>query len=422
MLKRILVAVAGIAGMWMATGAQADMTINITGGETSRIPVAVSPFAGTLPAAHDIPQIIGADLLRSGEISLVDVSDLNPPVSQPGDPRFGVFRGRGADAAVLGAVQPAGSQMTVSFRLMDAVRQNQLAGFSYSAAPADTRMIAHRIADVVYQALTGTPGVFSSHIVYVLQRGSEYLLQVADSDGYDPQTVLKSRFAIMSPAWSPDGKRMAYVSFERGHAVVYEQMMDSGRRIVLANYPGSNSAPAWSPDGARLAVVLTKDGPSQIYLINADGSGLKRLTFSGAIDTEPSWSPDGTQLLFTSDRDGSPQVYMMPVAGGKAQRMTFDGKYNVSPRWSPDGKSFVFVERLAGQYRIAVMDVATGQTQVLTDGHDDESPSYAANGKMILYAAGIGSRSDLAVVTADGKTHERLTNVEGAMDSPVWGR
>ena len=422
MLKKALLALTGCACFWIGGAVRADMSIDITGGESSRIPVAVSPFAGGVPAAQDIPQIVGADLLRSGELSLVDVSDLNPPISQPGDARFGVFRSRGADAAVLGAVQSAGSQMTVSFRLMDAVRQNQLAGFSYSAGPSDTRMIAHRIADVVYQALTGTPGVFSSHIVYVLQRGSEYLLQVADSDGYEPQTVLKSHYAIMSPAWSPDGKRMAYVSFERGHAVIYEQMMDSGRRIVLANYPGSNSAPAWSPDGKRLAVVLTKDGPSQIYLVNADGSGLTRLTFSGAIDTEPSWSPDASQLLFTSDRDGSPQVYMMPVAGGKAVRMTFEGKYNVSPRWSPDGKNFVFVTRQAGQYRIAVMNVASGQIQVLTDGHDDESPSYAANGKLILYAAGIGSRSDLAVVTADGKTHERLSNVEGAMDSPVWGR
>ncbi len=414
-------------GLLLGTGllgnpAQADMTIDITGGASSRIPVAVSPFGGTLPAAQTIPQVVGADLLRSGELSLINISDLNPVMTDPKDPRFGLARSRGADAVVLGSVQPVNGQMSVAFRLMDAVRQTQLAGYSYTADPAQSRMIAHKIADVVYQTLTGTPGVFSSHIVYVLHRGGNYLLQVADSDGHNPQTVLKSRNVIMSPAWSLDGKKMAYVSFEKGHAVIYEQMMDTGRRIVLANYPGSNSAPAWSPDGKRLAVVLTKDGSSQIYLINADGSGLTRLTFSGAIDTEPNWSPDGTQLLFTSDRDGSPQVYSMPVAGGKAQRMTFDGKYNVSARWSPDGKKFVFVQRMSGQYRIAVMELASGQLQVLTDGTDDESPSYAANGKMILYSATVAGRSDLAVVTSDGNTHERLINLEGEMDSPVWGR
>lgn len=409
-------------GLLFGTTAHAAMNIDITGGAATRIPVAISPFAGAGDANRVVTAVVDADLLRSGEISLVDVSDITPPLVEPNDPRFGMARARGAEAIVLGHVTPeANGTVDVRFRLMDAVQRTQLAGFSYTANVNQLRTIGHKIADVVYEKLTGTPGVFSTHIAYVIRHNNQYRLEIADSDGQNPSTVLKSAEAIMSPAWSPDGSRIAYVSFETGRAVVYEQVMATSKRTVLANFKGSNSGPAWSPDGTRLALVLSRDNGSQIYVMNRNGSGLTRLTFGGGIDTEPTWSPDGLSLLFTSDRDGSPQVYMMPSAGGKATRMTFDGKYNVSPHWSPEGKSFVFVQREQDKYRIAVMDIANGQVQLLTDGRDDESPTYAPNGKMILYATVVNGRGELAMVTSDGKTHERLSNVDGQMDSPVWG-
>ncbi|MDA8225520.1 MAG: Tol-Pal system beta propeller repeat protein TolB [Betaproteobacteria bacterium] len=407
--------------LWLVP-ARAQMTIDITGGAATRIPVAISPFAGAGQDYRTVTDVLAADLLRTGEISMVDVSDIAPPIAEPNDPRFGMARARGADAIVLGHVlpQPDG-RLEVRFRLMDAVQQTQLAGYSYTVRPDQLRMVGHHIADIVYEKLTGVPGVFSTHIAYIIQQGSQYRIEIADSDGQNPQTVLKSKEALMSPAWSPDGKYMAYVSFETGRAIVYEQALDTGKRFVLAAFPGSNSAPAWSPDGKRIALVLTRDDGSQLYVMNADGSHLKRLTFGGGIDTEPCWSPDSKTLLFTSARDGTPQVYMMPSDGGNATRLTFDGSYNVSPRWSPDGKSFVFVQRMHGQFHIAVMDMASGQAQVLSSGIDDESPSYAPNGKMILYAAEVNGRGELAVVSSDGETHERLSNAAGLMEQPIWG-
>lgn len=406
----------------LASQAQAALTIDITGGDASAIPVAISPFDGAGSQYSVIADVVGSDLLHSGELKLVNMSDLVPPIEVPSDPRFVLAKNRGAEAVVLGQVSSlSNSQIGVQFRLMDAVQNTQLAGYSYTANPIDLRTIAHKIADVVYQKLTGTSGYFSSHLAYVLKTGNTFRLEVADSDGQNAQTVLKSIQPIMSPAWSQDGSKMAYVSFENNRAVVYEQSMSTGKRFVLANFPGSNSAPAWSPDGNRLALVLTRDGGSQLYMMNADGSGLKRLSFGGGIDTEPNWSPDGQSLLFTSDRDGSPQVYQMSVNGGAATRLTFGSRYNVSPRWSPDGKSFVYVQRDQGAYHIAVMTVSGGQVQILTQGNNDESPSFAPNGKMILYATGLGDRGALAVVSVDGKTHERLSNGAGSLEFPVWG-
>ena len=402
--------------------AMAAMTIDIIGGAQSKIPVAIAPFAGAGTAYRVITEVVGADLLRSGELSLVDIADLNPPLTDPADPRFSVARQRGAEAIVMGQVVtlPNG-QIEVSFRLMDAVKQTQLAGYSYTASANQLRAIGHKIADVVYEKLIGVPGIFSSHIAYVIKQGHYYRLQVADADGQNVQTILKSHEPLISPAWSPDGSKIAYVSFENQKPVVYVQSMTTGKRRILADFKGSNSAPAWSPDGTKVALVLSRDDGSQLYVLNADGSGLKRLTFGGGIDTEPAWSPDGQSLLFTSDRDGSPQIYQMQALGGTAKRLTFEGNYNVSPAWSPDGKSFAFVQRSAGRYRIAVMDLASGQVQVLTNTDFDESPSFAANGKMIVYATRINGRGVLAVVSSDGKTQVRLSDVAGNMQEPAWG-
>lgn len=413
-----------------AQSAHAALTIEITGGAALQIPVAIVPFAGEEAFRDRISAIVAADLQRSGQFKIVSTAGMGVLPRQPAEVKLADWKSRGASALVIGSVltQPNG-RLDVQFRLLDTVKENpqapggvtQLAGFSLPSSPAQLRLTAHQIADIIYEKLTGDVGVFATRIAYVTKRGNLHELQVADSDGANAQTVFSSREPIMSPAWSPDGTRLAYVAFEAKKPIVYVQELATAKRTVLANFKGSNSAPAWSPDGRQLAVVLTKDGGSQIYAINADGSGLKRLTHSSAIDTEPSWSPDGRYLLFTSDRGGSPQIYRMPAYGGEPVRLTFQGSYNVSPRYSPDGKSFVFVQREGGRFRVAVQEIASGQVQVLTDGTFDESPSFAPNGKLILYATEQGGRGSLAAVSSDGRVRQKLTTEAGDVREPAWG-
>ncbi len=405
-----------------ASPSYAVLTIEIIGVGATQIPVAIVPLVGEQGLPQSITAVVGADLARSGLFKLVDTGGINPLPVEPSEIRYGDWKARGADAMVIGSVRllPE-AKLEVRFRLMDVAKQTQLAGFSYTIAPAQLRLTAHRIADVVYEKLTGDPGVFSTKISYVVKQGNHYELQIADADGYDSQTVVSSNDSIISPTWSPDGNRIAYVSFEKKRAVTYVQSLTTGKRTLLAGYEGSNSAPAWAPDGNRLAVVLSKDGISQIYLINPDGSGVQRLTYSSAIDTEPNFSKDGKWILFTSDRGGSPQIYRMPASGGDAERLTFEGTYNVSPRFSLDGKSFAFIQRGNGRFNVAVQDLATRQTQVLTDSMLDESPSYAPNGKIILYATEIGGRGVLAAVSNDGKVKQRLTVQSGDVREPSWG-
>jgi len=333
------------------------------------------------------------------------------------------WKSRGADALALGSVRRlADGRYDVRFRLLDTVKQSQLDGLSYVSTAAELRLTAHRIADRIYEKLTGERGVFATRIAYVVQTArNAWELHIADSDGANSQAALRSREPIISPAWSPDGTRLAYVSFETGKPVVYVHTVATGERKAVANFRGSNSAPAWSPDGRSLAVTLTREGNSQIFLMNADGSGVRRITQSSGIDTEPMFTPDGQSLFFTSDRGGGPQIYRMPAGGGAVQRVTFGGDYSISPRLSPDGRLLAYVARRSGRFQVMVLDLASGQEIAVTDTTLDESPSFAPNGRLLLYATEVNGRGILATASVDGRVRARLTGPAGDIREPTWG-
>ena len=402
--------------------ARAQLTIEIIGGAGTTIPIAIVPFENESNWPLGVSGVVGADLTRSGLFKLVDYAGILPRPARAEDVKIGDWRARGADAVVVGAMRALGDgRVEVRFALVDAVKGGQLAGMAYTVTPAQFRATAHKIADVIYQALTGDVGVFSTRIAYVAKQGARYQLFVADADGYNPQSVVSSNEALLSPKWSPDGTRIAYVSLENRKPVVYVQSLDTGRRQVVANFRGSNSSPAWAPDSRQLAVTLTKDGGSQLYLINADGSGVQRLLTSASIDTEANFTPDGKSLLFTSDRGGTPQIYRLNLASRAVERLTFDGSYNVSPRATPDGKGFVFVRRDGGSFQLAIQDFASRQMQVLTAGPRDESPSVSPNSKLVLYAAEQGGRGILAAVSSDGRVKQRLVAPAADVREPAWG-
>jgi TolB protein len=405
-----------------ASTATAQLSIEVTGAGAQRLPIAIAPFAGEGALSTGIAGIVRADLERSGLFRGIEVPALNPPLTDSSNVNFTEWRSRLADALVLGSVaaRPDG-RFEVRFRLYDVVKQTALGGVAYTLTKAQVRATAHRISDYVYEKLTGEKGVFSTRIAYVVKRGTRFELQIADADGAGEETALASFEPIISPAWSPDGKRLAYVSFENKKPVVYVHSLLDGKRHVAANFKGSNSAPAWSPDGSRLAVALSRDGGSQLFIVNADGSGLRRLSNSAGIDTEPVFSPDGQTIYFTSDRGGSPQIYRMPSGGGDAQRVTFEGSYNVSPRISRDGKSLAYIARNGGKFQVALLDLASRQALTLTDSDKDESPSFAPNGRMILLATVIGGRGVLSAVSSDGRVKQRLSIAAGDVREPAWG-
>ena len=405
-----------------ALGARAQLTIDITTSGARQIPIAVVPMAGEAGQAQPVSPVVGADLARTGLFKLVDPSGVTPQPTEPSEVNFADWTTRNAEALVIGKIEPsADGRLEVRFRLFDVAKQSQLASYSYVVTPQQLRATAHRIADVIYEKLTGDKGVFSTKIAYVVKRGERYELQVADADGYNAQAILASNEPIMSPTWSPDGSRIAYVSFDRKKPMVVVQNLAEGTTKIVANFRGNNSAPAWSPDGRFLLVALSKDGLTQVYRIPATGGTPQRLTDSSDIDTQATFSPDGQWIAFTSDRGGTPQLYRMPAAGGPPQRLTFDGNYNVGPRFSPDGKYIAFVQRQGGRYHIASLELATGQVLTLTDGALDDSPSYAPNGKMILYEAQVGGRGQLAAVSSDGRVRQRLTSSAGDVQDPAWG-
>ena len=402
--------------------ARAQLTIEIVGGAGTTIPISIAAFENEGNWPLGITGIVGADLTRSGLFRLVDDAGISPRPYRAEDVRAADFRARGADAVVVGSMRALGeARVEVRFALVDVVRQVQLAGMTYVVTPQQFRATAHKIADIVYEKLTGDVGVFSTRIAYITKQGPRYELIVADADGGNPQAVAASNEPLLSPAWSPDGTRLAYVSLENKRPVIYVQSLATGARHVLANFRGSNSAPSWSPDGRRLVVTLSKDGGSQLYLINADGSGVTRLLTSPGIDTEASFTPDGKSILFASDRGGTPQIYRLNLATNAIERMTFEGNWNVSPRATPDGKGFVFVKREGGRFMLAIQDYATRQVQVLTSGPLDESPSVAPNSKLIIYAAQQGGRGILAGVSSDGRLKQRLVSPAADVREPAWG-
>lgn len=405
----------------ISLSAAAQLSIEITGAGANRIPIAVANFNGDSVLTQALTSVVRADLDRSGLFRLVDTG--STPLAENAPINFSDWRNRGADAVVSGSLVPqaAGRQET-RYRLQDVAKQSLLdvGAFGHTSAPTQLRAAAHRIADAIYEKLTGERGIFSTRIAYVVKSTGRYELQIADADGANPQTALASREPLISPTWSPDGSKLAYVSFEAKKPVIYVHDLAANRRHVAANFKGSNSAPAWSADGKKLAIVLTKDGNSQMYLVNADGSGVKRVATSSGIDTEPQFSPDGQAIYFTSDRGGSPQIYSIPATGGEAQRVTFEGSYNVTPRPSPDGKSLAYISQNGSHFQLTLMDLATRQTQILTDSSKDESPSFAPNGRMILYATEVGGRGVLAAVSVDGRVKQKLSIQAADIREPAW--
>lgn len=404
----------------VSSAAIAQLRVDISGTGAQQYPVAIADFSGE-PAGKLIAEVIRADLTRSGQFRMINATGASLTVDTP--IAFDEWRSKGADFIAYGTVtRSADGRYEVKYRLGDTVKKSPLDGVAFTGTEKELRRIAHQIADRIYEKITGIKGVFATRIAYVLKQGPTYELQIADADGQNPQVALRSREPIISPAWSPDGSRLAYVSFESGKPVVYVHQLATSKRVPVANFKGNNSAPAWSPDGNTLAVVLTRDGLSQIYVVNAnDGSGLRRITRSPLIDTEPTFSPDGRSLYFTSDRSGSPQVYQVGLDGGEPRRVSFNGGYNISPRISPDGKTLLTVTRRDGTYRIASLNLATGSETLLTEGRDDQSPSFAPNGMQVLYAAVQGGRSVLAGVSSDGRVRQTLSVLNGEIREPTWG-
>lgn len=403
-----------------AAPALAQFRVEVTGVGLTQLPIAVAPFRGEAAAPQKISAIVLADLERSGQFRGVDAAGTN--MDEAARPDVALWRQRNADSLAAGSItRLADGRFDIRFRLWDVVKGQDLGGQSFVVTQGDLRLVSHRIADFIYEKLTGERGVFSTRIAYVTKTGPRYSLWVADADGENAQSALSSPEPIISPAWSPSGGQLAYVSFESRKPVVYVHEVASGRRRLIANFRGSNSAPAWAPDGRTLAVTLSRDGGSQLYTIDANGGEPRRLMQSGGIDTEPVFSSDGRSIYFVSDRGGAPQIYKVPTTGGNAERVTFTGSYNISPSISPDGRHLAYISRVGGAFKLHVMDLSAGTATAVTDTTADENPSFAPNGRLIVYATQQQGREALMTTTLDGKIKARLAGQAGDIREPDWG-
>jgi TolB protein len=400
--------------------ALAQFRVEVSGVGLTQLPIALAPFKGEDSSPQKISAIVQADLERSGQFRGVDASGQS--LDESSRPDLSLWRQRTADSLVVGSVTRGGDgRYVVQFRLWDVVRGQDLGGQSYTVPQGDLRLASHRIADYVYEKLTGEKGIFSTRITYVTKAGERYTLWVADADGENSQAALASPEPIISPVWSSNGSQLAYVSFESRKPVVYVHNVSSGQRRLVANFRGSNSAPAWAPDGATLAVTLSRDGGSQLYTISSNGGEPRRLTQSNSIDTEPVYSADGGTIYFVSDRGGAPQIYKMGASGGNPTRVTFSGTYNISPSISGDGRWLAYISRVGGAFKLHVMELATGTVNAITDTTADENPSFAPNSKLIVYATRLQGREALMTTTLDGKIKARLAGQAGDIREPDWG-
>lgn len=398
----------------------AQFRVEVTGVGMTQLPVAIVAFKGEAAAPQKLGAIVQANLERSGQFRGLDTAGRD--LDELSRPDFGAWRQNGADALLVGSVNRlADGRYDVRARLYDVVKGQDRGLYRDTVSSAHLRLAAHRVADWMYEQLTGTPGAFASRLAYVTRQANRYVLWVADSDGEGAQQALSSQEPIISPKWSPSGTHLAYVSFELRKPVIYVHELATGQRKVVANYRGSNSAPAWAPDGRSLVATLSRDGGSQLYRIDLSGAEPRRLTQSAGIDTEPAFSADGAQLYFVSDRGGSPQIYRMPSQGGAAERVTFNGNYNISPSLSPDGRWLAYVNRNGGQFRVQLLELATGQIRALTETTADERPSFAPNSQLLAYATVAQGQEALMTSSLDGRVRARLASRGGDIREPDWG-
>jgi TolB protein len=429
MALRQLIKIVSLILLLVSLATKAAVDLELTQGVNSKVPVAVVPFGGNSAATDllNISAIVNADLQSSDRFRLLDPAKMTTMPQNANDVVPKTWQSLNMDNLVVGSVKPtADGKYQVSFQLLDInAKPSVLISKQFLVPAKGMRRLAHHISDLVYEKLTGEKGIFSTHIAYVVvekQRNIpvRYRLEVSDMDGYDPRNLIVSREPIMSPAWSPDGNRIAYVSFEKNHAGIYIQDIASGNRRLVTDYPGINGAPSWSPDGTKLAFTLSKGGSPSIYTFELGTNNLVQKTHNDAIDTEPSWSPDGKSLIFTSNRSGGPQIYRIDLASGNIQRLTYIGNYNASGTFSPDGKNIVMLHQENGAYNIAIQNLQTGKIDILTETGKDQSPSIAPNGSMVVFATKAGPRQVLGMVSTDSQTKLSLPARGGDIRDPDW--
>jgi TolB protein len=415
-----------LPGLVLAAPAFAQLRIDITQGVDDAVPIAVVPFGGQAEgAATDVAAVVAADLARSGRFAPLERRDMIPRPTTASEVRFEDWRLLKSDFLVIGRVAPESGQYAVNYQLFNVTTAQSLLEERLVTNERGLRNAAHRIADRVYERLTGVRGAFATRIAYVAVDGAppgqRYRLVVADADGHGARTIAQSTLPLMSPAWSPDGRSLAYVSFEGSAAAVFVQDLASGERRRVSARAGVNGAPAWSPDGRSLALTLSRNGNLDIYVLDLATQALTRVTSDEAIDTEAEWAADGRTLYFTSDRAGRPQIYRVTLDDAKrAERVTFAGSYNARPRLSPDGRSLALVTLDRGGYRVGIFDLQNRALRVLTGGLEDESPSFAPNGATLIYATLDGRRGTLATVSSDGRFQQRLSADQGDLREPAW--